>query len=183
MIDQNFKVSNEKLTPKETHDIIRGIDENGNEILNQYTILLDIGEGSFSRIKLFIDNNTDIQYAAKIINIKELEKKRRGIKRTEQGKIIIDSCLKNALREIAILKRLSCENIIQLNEIIYDDFHSRIYLILDFADKGQILDFDHEHEAFTINKDLLLANREEYYTEDEIRDYMKGICNAVNYCK
>ena len=183
MIDQTFNTNNDKPIPKETHNIIRGIDINGNEIINQYTVLLDLGEGSFSRIKLFIDNNTNIQYAAKIINIKELEKKRRGIKRTEQGKIIIDSCLKNAMREIAILKRLNCYNIIHLNEIIYDDFHSRIYLIVEFAEQGQILEFDNEKEVFTINKDLLLENRKAYYSEEEIRNYMKGICNAINYRK
>ena len=51
-----------KFIPKETHELLRGLDSNHNEIINQYTILDDWGEGSFSSVKLFFDNNFIIYY-------------------------------------------------------------------------------------------------------------------------
>lgn len=173
-----------KFIPKETHELIRGIDSNHNDIINQYTVLDDLGEGSFSSVKLFFDNNTKKHFATKILNIKELEKKRKVIKRNEEGQVIVDNCLKNALREIAILKRLDCKNIIQLREILHDDVNSRIYLILDLASKGPILDFHQESERFSINMNyLLIENRDSYYSEEEIKDFMRGIINALSYRK
>ena len=172
-----------KFIPKETHELLRGLDSNHNEIINQYTILDDLGEGSFSSVKLFFDNNTKKHFATKILNKKELEKKRKGIKRNEDGQIIVDNCLKNALRELAILKRLDCKNIIQLREILHDDLNSRIYLIMDLAQKGPILDFDEETELFSINMNYLLEDREPYYSEEEIKDFMRGIINGLCYRK
>ena len=172
-----------KFIPNETHDIIRGIDSNHNEVINKYTILSDLGEGAFSSIKLFLDNNTQKYYATKIINKKELERKRKGIKRTEDGKIIVDNCLKNALREISILKRIDCKNIIQLREIIHDDENNRIYLILELAENGPILEFDEKTDKFSINYNLTNTSIDNYYSEEQIKDFMRGIVNGIYYCK
>jgi calcium/calmodulin-dependent protein kinase kinase 2 len=172
-----------KYIPKESHEILRGIDSNQNEIINQYIVVTDLGEGSFSSVKLFFDTNTQKNYATKIINKKELEKRKKGIQRNEEGQIIVDNCLKDALREIAILKRIDCPNIIQLREILHDNENNKIFLVMEFAEKGQILEFDEESETFTINSNLLLDDRDPFYSEDEIRDYLRGIVTGISYCK
>lgn len=171
-----------KYIAKETHDVIRGLDSNHNEIINQYTVLSDLGEGSFSTVKLFFDNNNQVYYATKILNKKDLAKKKKGIKKAEDGSIIVDTCLKDALREIAILKNIECPNIIQLREIIHDDANFRIYLVMEFAENGPILDFDDATECFTINNSFLLQDKTEY-SEDEIKVFLRGIVNGLSYCK
>jgi len=174
-----------KFIPKETHELIRGIDNENNEIINQYTLLSEIGEGSFSKVKLCVDVKTQKYYAAKVIKKKELASKRKGFKRDNEGKLIVNNYLKDALREIAILKKIECPNIIQLREIIHDNENESIWLIMDFAENGTILDFDDETQTFSINKQFLLMDyeREEYYTEEEIRDFLRGIINGIDYCK
>lgn len=171
-----------KYIAKETHDVIRGIDSNHNEIINQYTVLSDLGEGSFSTVKLFFDNNNQIYYATKILNKKELARRKKGIKKAEDGSIIVDTCLKDALREIAILKNIECPNIIQLREIIHDDANSRIYLVMEFAENGPILDFDDETERFSINNSYLLQEKTEY-SEEDIKEFLRGIITGLNYRK
>lgn len=174
-----------KFMPKETHEVLRGTDSNYNEIINQYTVLDELGEGAYSKVKLFFDNNNKKYFATKIINKKELEKKKKGIKKREDGRLIVDTCLKDALREIAILKRIECKNIVQLREIIHEDANSRIYLVMELAEKGSILDYDNESCRFYINNSILNEdnNRDEAYSEEEIKDFMRGIVFGINYCK
>lgn len=171
-----------KYIAKETHDVIRGIDSDQNEIINQYTVRSDLGEGSFSSVKLFFDNNSQNYYATKILNKKELARKKKGIKKGMDGSIVVDTCLKDALREIAILKNIECSNIIQLREIIHDDINSRIYLVMEFAENGQILEFNEEKETFSVNKSFLIKDKTRY-TEDEIKEFLRGIINGLSYCK
>lgn len=171
-----------KFIPKETNDIIRGIDNNHNEVINQYLVVDDLGEGSYSSVKLFFDNNKQVRYAAKILNKKDLEKRKKGIRRSNDGSIIVDTCLKDALREIAILKRIDCNNIIQLREIIHDNNNYRIYLIMDYAEKGPILDFDDSTNKFKINSKFSKDKNKTRYTEDEIRDFLRGIVTGLCYC-
>lgn len=173
-----------KYIAKETHDVIRGIDSNHLEILNQYTVHDDLGVGSFSTVKLFFDNNNQTYYATKILNKKELARKKKGIKKGEDGSIIVDTCLKDALREIAILKNIECLNIIQLREIIHDDANSRIYLVMEFAENGPILDFNDESESFSINKYYTFEDKDKTeYSEDEIKEFLRGIVNGLSYRK
>lgn len=174
-----------KYIPKETHEIIKGLDNEGNKVINQYTLLSELGAGSFSKVKLCIDIKTHTYYAAKMIRKKELAARRKGFKKDPDGKLIVDNYLKDALREIAILKKIDCQNIIQLREIIHDDEKEKIWLIMEFLEKGPILEFDEETETFSINRHFLLADdeRDIFYTEDEIRDFLRGIVSGLDYCK
>lgn len=180
-MEKNIK---RKFMVKETHEIIEGIDNEGNRILNQYTVLSELGSGAFSKVKLVYDVTNNIYYAAKIIKKKELSLKKKNLKKDKSGKLIIDSYLKDAMRELAILKKIECPNIIQLREIIHEDIADKIWLILDFAERGTILDFDKDQNKYSINKYYLLdEDREEIYTEEEIKDFLRGIVIGLDYRK
>lgn len=182
--DKEQHLIKRKFIPKETHEIIKGLDNENNKIINQFTLLSEIGSGAFSKVKLCIDIKTHIYYAAKVIKKRELASRRKGFKRDSDGRLIINNYLKDALREIAILKKIECPNIIQLREIIHDDEKEKIWLVMDFAEKGPILDFDEENESFTINKYFLLTEdeRDQFYSENEIRDFLRGIVTGISYC-
>ena len=173
-----------KYIAKESHDFLEGIDNEGNKIINQYTILYELGQGAFSKVNLCIDVKTSTHYACKEVDKKVLASKKKGIKRDKDGKIIVDNYLKDSLREIAILKKIECPNIIQLREIIHDDVNCKMYLINDFAEKGNILDFEESSESFTINKFFDIDNPEKlFYTIEEIKEFIRGITLAIDYCK
>lgn len=184
-ISEHKNIIKRKFIAKETHEIIKGLDNENNKIINQYTLLSDIGSGSFSKVKLCIDLKTHMYYAGKCIKKKELAAKRKGFKKDADGRIIVSNYLKDALREIAILKKIECPNIVQLREIIHDDEKEKIWLFMDFAEKGTILDFDEDTERFSINKYYLLSDdgRDPFYSEDEIKDFLRGIIVGLEYCK
>lgn len=166
---------------RETNEVIRGKDENEDDIINQYLVVKFLGEGSFSEVKLLKDLNTGELFATKILNKKELEKKKKGIKRAEDGSIIVDNFLKDALREIAILKRLNCENIVRLHEIMHDDEEGKIYLVMELAEKGQILDFNEETASFEVNRNFVKEGKNRY-DMDQIKDFVRGIVKGLYYC-
>lgn len=64
----------------------------------------------------------------KKINKKELAKKRKGFTYDENGNLVVNNLLQDAMKEIAILKKLNHKNIIKLIEIMTDDEKGKIYI-------------------------------------------------------
>jgi serine/threonine protein kinase len=59
---------------KYTNKIIKGEDSIGRSTLNQYSIIVDLGEGSFGQVKLAIENETMQKYAMKVFSKSRLRK-------------------------------------------------------------------------------------------------------------
>lgn len=58
-------------------------------------------------------------------------------------------------KEIDVQSMLSGHpNIVKLHEIIDDENDDKLYLVMEYAEKGQILDFSEETMKFTPNKHL-----------------------------
>ena len=56
----------------------------------------------------------------------------------------------DAMREIDILKQVSHKNIIRLYEVIDDPNDDKLYLVLEYAARGQIMDYDSKDRKFRI---------------------------------
>lgn len=69
----------------------------------------------------------------------------------------------DAMREIDILRELNSPYIIQIHEVIDDDKEDKLYLVLDYAHRGQIMDYDVSLKKFRAN-----AENRTYYTEKEV---------------
>ena len=99
-----------------------GRDKRG--LLSSYTIIKDLGEGTFGKVKLGIHNPTKEKVAIKVL---------------EKEKIMDEGDRERISREIQILKILRHPNIIQLYEIIEDE--AKLYLITEFASGGELFDY------------------------------------------
>jgi serine/threonine protein kinase len=133
-------------------------------------------------VKLVKNIHNNKTYAAKIINKRALEKKKKGFFKDENGSLVVNTLLQDSMREIAILKKLNHDNIIKLYEIIYDDDAGKIYLILECCSKGPILHTDEFTGEFSINKHYKNEeNNKEDYSEDEIKDFVRGIISGLHY--
>ena len=170
-------------------EMTKNYDEQGNKYYNEYKLLGILGKGAYSKVKLVMKDN--IKYAMKIINKKELKKK-KIFKQDKDGNVIVTNLLKDALKEIAILKKLDHPNIIKLYEILHNYQKEKIYLILEYADYGDIVDYDEENGIFNINKhiseiyvkkekDKKSFNGKKYYEEDDINMFCKNIILGINY--
>ena len=101
-------------------------------MINNYAIEKNLGEGSFAQVKLCRDINTGIQYAIKLMNKKELKRKKNP-----NG----SSAYECVLEEIKVLQRLEHPNIIWLHEIIDDPLKDDyIYLVTEYHSKGSLGD-------------------------------------------
>ena len=176
---------------KETN-LAKNYDNEGNKYYNEYKYIKVLGKGSYSKVKLVEKDN--IKYAMKIIDKKFLKSK-RILKQDKDGNIIITNLLKDALKEIAILKKLNHPNIIKLYEILHNYQKQKIYLILEYADYGDLVNFDEETGIFTINSHVeemyrlrksgydkgKLKGGKTYYDENDIRHFAKQILLGLDY--
>ena len=173
-------------------NLVKNYDSQGDKYYNEYKCEKVLGKGSYSKVKLVTKDG--IRYAMKIID-KKLLKNKKIFKQDKDGNIIVTNLLKDALKEIAILKKLDHPNIIKLYEIIHDHKKQKIYLILEYAEYGDIVNYDEENGIFTINKHVedLYKLRDSglsmvksidnkiYYDENDIRHFIKQILLGLDY--
>lgn len=145
-----------------------------------------IGTGSYSKVKLAEHIESKVQYAIKVINKKILGKRKKGLPfRDERGNLVIPTYLQDALREIAILKKIDHDNIVTLYEILHydEENESKIYLVMEYMKYGSIMIYEYESDAYKINHIFSNANIGKYdYTEDEIRLFLRDVVSALDYC-
>lgn len=127
------------------------------------------------------DLTTKQKFAVKIVNKRELERKKKGLFKfgaEDQN----NSLLQDAMREIAILKKMDNPNIIKLHEIMYDDEEGFIYLVMECCDKGSIMKYDQFTGEFSINPNFTNDKKRKFdYSEVELRDILRGIILGIEY--
>ncbi|OHT11147.1 CAMK family protein kinase [Tritrichomonas foetus] len=92
--------------------------------INQYKLIMQIGEGSFSKVFLAIDTNTSQFYATKRLHIKKLSKTAIGVSQLN--------------REILMMRKLNHPHIVSLHEVIHVKPSGVVYIIEDYADCGNL---------------------------------------------
>ena len=155
---------------------------------NDYKLISKLGEGSICKVKLVEKNN--IKYALKIINKNNLLKKKK-FQKDENGKMVISTPLEGILREISILKKVNQPNLVKLYEIMHKEDRSKIYLVLEYCEHGDLMTFDEQKNIFTVNKYIFekhlkknsceLNIEKVYYTENLIRSFIRQIIRGLNY--
>ena len=158
-------------------------DEEGNKYYNEYKFISFLGSGSFSKIELV--EKDGVKYAMKIID-KEFLKSQKNMEFDENGNLIVNTSLENALKEIAILKKTNHPNIIKLYEIMYCKKNKKIYLILEQCQYGDLMFYDEEKNKFVVNN-YVIENKKrkekdkEYYSNKEILHFLEDIISGLFY--
>ncbi len=81
----------------------------------------------------------------------------------------------DALSEIAIMKKLNHPNIICLYEVINDPEVDKLYLVMELAEKGQLIEWNEDLQIFEkVNTNVFI---DEMFIKKVIRDSLK----AINY--
>jgi serine/threonine protein kinase len=103
---------------------ISGSQVNSAQIGNKYSLLKDLGEGTFGSVKLGKSLETGTLVAVKIL---------------EKFRIKDKADIERVVREIKILKRVDHPAFVKLYEIIENS--DRIYLIMEYAQGGELFDY------------------------------------------
>eukprot|EP00040_Diaphanoeca_grandis_P008816 m.46517 g.46517 ORF g.46517 m.46517 type:complete len:562 (+) comp20269_c0_seq1:253-1938(+) len=139
---------------------------NNHEQINQYTLLEDIGKGSFGCVKLSKNERNGNMYAIKCLSKKRL--RRQGgfgrhpkMQKTPNG-------LQALKHEIAILTKIRHPHVVQLFEVMDDDTHDQVYMVFELLQLGAIMNMS---EPDTIHR----------IPEDQARIYFRQMLLAVEY--
>ncbi|ODQ63641.1 kinase-like protein, partial [Nadsonia fulvescens var. elongata DSM 6958] len=102
----------------------------GKTLLNNYSILKELGRGQYGKVRLAQDLNHNQYVAIKVLNRAGKPKLKLGSMSHEEVKI---------LQEVAMLRKcVDHPYLIQLNEVINDFKSRKIYLIFEFCSQGEI---------------------------------------------
>jgi serine/threonine protein kinase len=129
--------------------------------INNYILMNEIGSGSQGIVYLGVDKNTGEKYAIKeIFNVKKYN--------------YPGNKFNNLKREIAIMKNANHENIIKLYDIIDDIANKKMYIVMQYVEKGPIL---------KQQNDLSNNNKQKYYPlpVDIVIKYSKQIISGLRY--
>ena len=135
---------------RSTSSISSGVDIDGNNTVNQYSLIQKLGEGAFAKVKLVVDED-GMTFAAKIIKKSVMSKMRR--KRSAGCK----SCMNMVHTEIAIMKKVRHPNIVVLREVIDDPLNDKLFMIMEYVNGGCILDLHEDGTCAPIAGDLIVS--------------------------
>eukprot|EP01062_Namystynia_karyoxenos_P036447 TRINITY_DN26550_c0_g2_i1.p1 TRINITY_DN26550_c0_g2~~TRINITY_DN26550_c0_g2_i1.p1 ORF type:complete len:726 (+),score=145.16 TRINITY_DN26550_c0_g2_i1:102-2279(+) len=132
---------------KETSRMEKGEDMDGNKTINQYSVIDELGRGSYAKVKLVVHNDTNEPFALKILKKSLLAR---------AAKIGSTCALAQAKVEIAIMKKLSHPRVIRLHEVIDDPTADKMYLIMDYVPGGQLLTMEPDGSCEPLPRDKVV---------------------------
>ncbi|KAH8737721.1 kinase-like domain-containing protein [Ilyonectria robusta] len=152
--------------------------------VNQYTILEEIGRGSYGAVHLATDQFGN-EYAVKEFSKSRLRKRAqsnilrlgpRGPKRigpgTPLGAGLRKSESKDALflirEEVAVMKKLNHPNLVQLIEVLDDPEEDSLYMVLEMCKRGVVMKVGLDEQA-------------EPFDEEKCRFWFRDLILAIEY--
>ena len=110
---------------RESAEIVRLVNrhkdpETGQPMFNEYVRVGKLGKGSYGEVHRVEDTRDGIEYALKILDSKK-------------------SNAASIAKEIAVLKRLKHRNLVNLREVLDDPKNSKVYLVMELVEKGELI--------------------------------------------
>ena len=159
--------------------------ENGVKYYNDYKCIAVLGKGSICKVKLVEKNN--VKYALKVINKEQLSKK-KGFGFSGG---ITNRNLEGIAKEISILRKVCHRNLVKLYEIMNNKKKGKLYLILEYCENGDLMEYNQLKMRFEVNKNLFkkftknnkkITNIDKfYYSENLIRKFIRQTIRGLNY--
>lgn len=128
--DEAVQRCRSKVNYRDTNKVREGVDEEGNKMINQYSMICVLGKGAYGKVKLAMDVRTNQPFAIKIMSKSQLQRMRKN-----NGENAMDDVRK----EVAIMKKLTNKNVVRLFEVIDDPNSDKIFLVLEYLPNGPII--------------------------------------------
>ncbi|ORY27162.1 kinase-like domain-containing protein [Naematelia encephala] len=123
--------------------------ETGRKMINQYLVLHELGSGTHGRVRLGRDMSAELSgdegaqsgvayYAIKIVDRNPKRKRLAGLGRQrgkDGGKMVNENEIR---KEIAIFRKVNHPNVVRMKEIIDDPESSKLFMILEYCEGGDI---------------------------------------------
>lgn len=169
---------------KTTKRSIQGKDLQKRKTINQYSFIKDLGKGSYAKVKLAVCGEKKDKYAIKIFDKESLKKMKNIVE--GRGGVAFHNLFENVMQEMEIMKTLDHLNVIRMHEIIDDEEDQNLFIVLDYAAKGELLRFNEEKGYFfnpllNIDAEGVEKNLDDPAYEKYIRKVMRDLVNGLEY--
>lgn len=114
-------------TIRNTTSIERSVDKEGFKTINDYSVLKNLGRGVSGKVKLALHQESCELRAIKVI-------KRSLLKKMQNS-----NSIERFRKEVAIMKKLNHKNVIRLYEVIDDPESDKMYMVMQYMEKGELL--------------------------------------------
>lgn len=113
-----------------TTSLSKSKDSQGNTIINQYTLVKNIGQGGYAVVKLAKTPQANYVRYIKAVKIfkKEMLRRKREFVNSPQGTMIVRNALQDVYKEIDIIRGLNHPHIVKVHEIIDNEESEKMYL-------------------------------------------------------
>jgi serine/threonine protein kinase len=156
-------------------------EEGDQKFVNEFLVCSTIGKGAYSKVKRVVrfehgsatieklkafqqsqqdgnegtefDADEIAEFAMKVMH-KPTLKRERAIRYDEKGEMQMINNLDKVYNEIEIWTQLNHPYIAKLYELIDDDNHDYLYLIIELANLGQIANWDFKQERYIRNETI-----------------------------
>jgi serine/threonine protein kinase len=116
----------------------------------KYIVTSTLGQGTFGKVKLATHQETGLEYAIKILDKSDIKANELTV---------------NVRREIAIMKALSHQNIVNLREVLSSK--SKLYIVMDLVRGGELFE---------------MIERRGELDEKLARKYFQQLVDGIDYC-
>ncbi|OMJ92467.1 hypothetical protein SteCoe_4809 [Stentor coeruleus] len=113
--------------------------------LNNYEFIKKLGQGTFGKVKLFHKSHQN--FAIKCYNRGFLRRKKLYY-RLSGGSLSQNTALDAVYREMNLMKKLTHQNVLKLYEIIEDENIDKAYMVMDYCEKGPIMEWNSKSHKF-----------------------------------
>lgn len=173
---------------KLTKRSIQGRDLQKRKTINQYSFVQDLGKGTYAKVKLAVCGEKKEQFAIKIFDREVLKKKKNAGQGGQEGDKFFHYLYEDVMQEIEIMKSLNHPNVVRMHEMIDDEEDQNLFIVLDYAAKGELLSFNEESSTFynkhSNNKqslDEIQSPEVRLQYEGHIRNIMRDLVNGLEY--
>mmetsp|Transcript_43813 Transcript_43813/g.78812 ORF Transcript_43813/g.78812 Transcript_43813/m.78812 type:complete len:666 (-) Transcript_43813:1023-3020(-) len=139
-------------------------DSCGVKHIDAYDLGDALGQGSYGKVKMVKHRISGQMYACKILSKASLQKKKPGSDESPYDKV---------MSEISIMKDLQHPHVVKLYEVIEDESHGKIFLILEYCPGGCIYELDDQGLG---TQDPLLVGK-----ESKLKKYLIAIVHGLLY--
>lgn len=151
--------------PLQTDRYERATDDLGYAWVNNYIMIAGVGKGTYGRVKLGVHATSGESVALKVCNKKLLGKRRKG--GAFQGR---RTYLEDVRREIALMKKISHENLVNLIEVIDDPSKDKLYIVLEYLEGGALL-----------RESTIVLSPNELLSEGLAQSYFRDVVCGLHY--
>ena len=176
-LDMKRKYYRNRSQVLETNFLNKSVDNIGQKKVNQYIVKKLIGRGTFGKVKIVVNSDTQAQSAMKIINKVKLKRKVFAKDKNAYTQIQL---------EVAVMKKMNHPNIVNLFEVIDDPVADKLYLLMELVEKGAILSehYCQKEKGTLIEKEVELQTGTaelKILNEEKARRYFRHLVLGIDY--